>query len=120
MKRVIELLYELVGIDFEENDTFIEFIYNSEKQHILNDCNLTELPTELEYIVIERAVGRFLQLKLKDILTDDELNVVKSIKEGDTQVEFGDVSNETRIQGVIASLLRSRERDMACYRKFKW
>lgn len=119
MERILELLKELTGIPFD-GDAFIEYLYKSEKQHILNDCNLMELPQELEYIVIERTVGRFLQLKLKDILTDDELNVVKSIKEGDTQVEFGDVSNETRLQGVIASLLRSRERDMACYRKFKW
>lgn len=119
MNRVIELLEVLTGITFE-GDAFVEFVYNSEKQHILNDCNLSELPEELEYIVVERAVGRFLELKLKDILTDDDLNVVKSIKEGDTQVEFGDVSNETRLQGVIASLLRSRERDMACYRRLKW
>ena len=119
MERIIELLKELTGISFD-GDAFIEYLYNSEKQHILNDCNLNELPKELEYIVIERTVGRFLQLKLKDILTDDELNVITSIKEGDTQVQFGDVSNETRLQGVIASLLRGRESDMACYRKLKW
>lgn len=119
MEEVIALIKSLTNIDVTD-DSIINFVYNSEKQHILNDCNLNELPKELEYVAIERAAGRFLELKFKDMLSDEDLNVVTSIKEGDTQVQFGDVNNETRLKGVIASLLRGRESDMACYRKLKW
>ena len=119
MEEVIALIRSLTGVDVTD-DSIINFVYNSEKQHILNCCNLNELPNEFEYVVIERTAGRYLELKIKDVLSDEDLNVVTSIKEGDTQVNFGNANNETRLKGVIASLLRGRESDMACYRKLKW
>ncbi len=119
MDKVNELLKSLIGYDVDDN-TLLEFIFNSEKQHILNNCNLDELPSALEYVVIERTAGRYLELKIKDVLSDEDLTVVKSIKEGDTEVQFGDVSAEVRLHRIIDSLLRDRGRDMACYRKFKW
>ena len=121
IEELKQLLYELTGVDVCTENTLLEFLYNSELQHVLNDCNLNELPKELEYVVIERAIGQFIGLKYKDLLGDEDLNVVTSIKEGDTQVNFDSSSNAgTRLQAISASLLRDRERDMACYRKLKW
>lgn len=108
---------------YNDFDGFLSYLYNNEKQHILNDCNLTELPKELEYIVDERVAGHFLQMNKSTVLSTDDLNVVTSIKEGDTQVNFGDTSNESRLDALINTWINSnsnRERDIACYRKLKW
>lgn len=108
---------------YDDFDSFLSYLYNIEKQHILNDCNLTELPKELEYIVEERVAGNFLQMNKSTVLSADDLNVVTSIKEGDTQVNFGDTSNESRLDALINTWINSnsnRERDIACCRKLKW
>ncbi|MGP1555551.1 MAG: hypothetical protein ACTTG9_06395 [Dialister pneumosintes] len=115
------LIKSLTGYSVKDEDKkLLEFIYNSEKQHILNDCNLATLPDELLYIVEERSAGLFMSIKTSDILGADSLDVVTSIKEGDTTVEIGGVSAEERLSNLANKLMASRERDIACYRKLKW
>lgn len=106
---------------YDDFDSFLSYLYNIEKQHILNDCNLTELPKELEYIVEERVAGGFIQTHKNVLLSSDELNVVTKIKEGDTEVNFGtNTSAESRLDTIVTSWLSNRERDISCYRKLKW
>lgn len=115
------LIKSLTGYSVKDEDKkLLEFIYNSEKQHILNDCNFATIPDELLYIVEERTAGRFISLKAKDILGSDNLNVVTRIQEGDTTVDIGGTSNEERLSILASTFLRSGERDIACFRQIKW
>lgn len=121
MEMVKELIKQLTGYIVQSYDEpLLEFIYNSEQQHILNDCNVSELPEQLQYIVHERTIGQYIGMKLTDILGADNLNVVTSIKEGDTTVEIGGISNEERLNSLTGHFMRSRGRDIACFRRLKW
>ena len=121
-ENVKDLLQTFTSVMIDSTyDAIIQYLYNNEQQHILNDCNLTELPKELEFVVEERTAGRFIQTHKNVLLSSDELNVVTKIKEGDTEVNFGtNTSAESRLDAIVTSLLRTRERDIACCRKLRW
>lgn len=121
MEIIKQLIENITGYKVLESDnSLLEFLLSSEKQHILNDCNLSNLPNELLHVLRERTVGRFISLKTKDILGSDNLNVVTRIQEGDTTVDIGGVSIEERLSNLASIFLRSGERDIVCFRQIKW
>jgi len=121
METIKQVIQTLTGYIVPDTDSgLLEFIFKSETQHILNDCNLTTLPNQLAYVVEERTIAQYISMKSMDILGSDNLDVVTSIKEGDTTVEIGGTSNEERLNNLISHLMRSRERDIACFRRLKW
>lgn len=113
---VINLIKSLATIDTID-ESLVAFLLRTEEQHILNFCNLTELPEELKNELIEIVAGRYLQIKKANIL-GDESDVVTSIKEGDVTVNFNAESPSNRLQSVIDYL--TRERDLLSFRKLKW
>ena len=75
------LIKGVTGYDVKDSDmALLEYIYQGEVQHVLNSCNLKEIPDELQHAVDEMAAGRFVQMNKAAILSADELDVVKSIK----------------------------------------
>lgn len=106
--------YTVPGADYG----LIAYLLQAEEQAILDDCNLPQLPEELGSVVEERAAGTYMILRKSDILGDDALSVVTRIDEGDTTVQFGGTSPESRLDGLISNLMR--ERDLSCYRKLRW
>lgn len=122
VENVKDLLQNFTSVMIDSTyDAIIQYLYNNEQQHTLNDCNLTELPKKLEFVVEERTAGRFIQIHKNVLLSSDELNVVTKIKEGDTEVNFAtNTSAESRLDAIVTSLLRTRERDIACCRRLKW
>lgn len=100
------------------DDGLLIYLLQAEQRAVLDDCNLSMLPEELTTVVEERAAGKYLGLKKADIIGDDDLSTVTRIDEGDTTVQFGGTSAESRLDGLINSLLR--ERDLSCYRKLRW
>lgn len=120
IKNAKMLIANLIGSSVFIYEDMLEYIYNAEEQSVLNNINQTILPHQLEHIVEERAVGRYLQMNKKTILSDEELQAPKSIREGDITVDFGNVSVEGRLDKVIAHLLKRRDSELACYRTLKW
>lgn len=119
IEDVKALIKGAAGYDVKDTDmALLEYIYQGEMQHVLNDCNLKEMPDELRHTVDEMTAGRFIQMCKPAVLTAEDLNVVKSIKEGDTTVELGGTSAEQRLDSLIA--LWTRERDLRCFRKLRW
>lgn len=116
VKRLIQASTKYAVPD--EDAALLTYLYNNELQDVLNNCNLTELPVELQHVVEERTAGRYLQLRKSTILGDDAFDVVKSIKEGDTTVELAGETASARLDALAAVLLRGR--DLGCYRKLKW
>ncbi len=113
------LIEGATGYVVKDSDmALLEYIYRGEVQHILNDCNRKELPAELQYVANEMTAGRFLQMSKSGVLSADEIDVVKSIKEGDTTVELGGSSPEQRLDTLIT--LWTKERDLGCFRRLRW
>lgn len=85
-ERLISLGYEVTDTD----DKSIKMQINKVEQYILHWCNIDEIPECLKYVVIERVCGEFLLDKASFNQLDGALvtALVKSTKEGDTQVEY--------------------------------
>lgn len=117
MNEDVIKLIKSIATDVFIDDSLVAFLLRTEEQHILNFCNLTELPQELANDLVERVAGRYLQIRKADILGDNS-DVVTSIKEGDVTVNFNAESPSTRLQSIIDYL--TRERDLLSFRKLKW
>lgn len=83
----IEKLKMLLGIEGNEEDELLNFLLESTEQKILNYCNLDELPTELENVLVEMA-ARFY---------NSPDGIATSIKVGDTSVNYSTVKDEQNI-----------------------
>nr|DAV46010.1 MAG TPA: tail connector protein [Caudoviricetes sp.] len=113
------LINASVGYEVQEGDLpLLTYVYNGEEQHIKNECNVTEVPTELQIVLDELTAGKFLALQKGVILGTEGVEVVKSIREGDTTVELGGTSAEQRYDALVQVL--TKERDLSCFRKFRW
>ena len=96
----------------------LNYLYESVAQHTKNECNVTEIPEGLQTVLDELTAGKFLALQKGVILSTEGTEVVKSIREGDTTVELGGTSTEQRYDALVRVLIK--ERDFACYRRFRW
>ena len=113
------LIKASVGYEVQDIDLpVLSYIYSDVAQHIKNDCNVAEIPEGLRAVLDELTAGKFLALQKGVILAADGLDVVKSIREGDTTVEIGGTTPEQRYDVLVQVL--TRERDLSCYRKFRW
>lgn len=106
--------YEIIT----EDEPLLRYLYDAEVQHVLNDCNLSELPDELVSMVEMVTAGQFLTINRAKVLGDEALDVVKSIKEGDTTVELCGSNPEERLNSLISVL--TKERDLSCFRRLRW
>lgn len=100
------------------DEALLQYLYDAEVQHVLNDCNVSELPPELTTMVEMVTAGKFLSISRLKVLGDEALDVVKSIKLGDTTVELGGNSAEARLNSLISVL--TKERDLSCFRRLRW
>ena len=110
----------------KESDSWIIcFAMQKVENHIKNSCNTTNVPDGLFNVAVDMVCGEFLftkkqtgKLELEDI---DLTGAITSIKEGDTQVNFGDgTSDEEKFNSFLNYLLHHGEGDFVCYRKLKW
>lgn len=83
----LEKLKLILGIEGTEQDALLEYLLESTEQKILNYCNLDELPTELENVLVEMA-ARFY---------NSPDGVAASMKVGDTSVNYSTVKDEQNI-----------------------
>ncbi len=127
IQRVNERLGSL-GYEVNGDDNYsINFLANKVFNRITVECNLVEVPNDLEYIVIDMVCGEFLYNKkqtggLNDVF--DLETAIKTIKTGDTDVTYalGDGSEtcEERLYKLIYHLMTYGEKEFLCYRKIKW
>ena len=72
----------------------------------------------MQNVLDELTERKFLALQKGVILGTEGVEVVKSIREGDTTVELGGTSAEQRYDALVQVL--TKERDLSCFRKFRW
>lgn len=125
LNLVIERLNYL-NYKVTQSDLYIiKFLILKEENIIKIDCNITDIPEELSYTLVDRIVGNFLQEK--KIADPESLNgidldaQIKQIQERDTNITFSDKSktSEERFDEMITYLV-NREVDLACYRRLRW
>lgn len=120
LKRLVSFGYTLK----EDDSWLICFAMQKVENHIKNSCNTTDVPDGLFNVAVDMVCGEFLftkkqtgQLEIADLDFDGAFT---SIKEGDTQVNFGGSSDEEKFDQMINYLLHYGEGDFVCYRKIRW
>lgn len=120
LKRLVSFGYTLK----EDDSWLICFAMQKVENHIKNSCNTTDVPDELFNVAVDMVCGEFLftkkqtgQLEIADLDFDGAFT---SIKEGDTQVNFGGSSDEEKFDQMVNYLLHHGEGDFVCYRKIRW
>ena len=108
-----------------EDEWALGFIIQKVEHHILNSCNIAEIPMELHEIAVDMAVGEFLQgKKASGQLDESEIlssEAVSSIKLGDTEVRFAEGESASQeLDGLITFLLIGRKSDLESFRCMKW
>lgn len=120
LKRLVSFGYTLK----EDDSWLICFAMQKVENHIKNSCNTTEVSDGLFNVAVDMVCGEFLftkkqtgQLEIADLDFDGAFT---SIKEGDTQVNFGGSSDEEKFDQMVNYLLHHGEGDFVCYRKIRW
>lgn len=126
---VIQLLEVFgYGYDSTTDNWQLEFCIQKVEHHIKNQCNITDIPTDLLEVAAERVAGEFLFQKLNSgQLEGFDLNldaIEKQITEGDTSVTFaigeGSRTPEQRLIALLTHLMNSGESQFIRYRRLLW
>lgn len=102
--------------------TIITVLKNKIVNAIKSDCNIDEIPTEIEGLVVDNIIGEFFFDKktMGTLVIDDmDLNAVKSISEGDTTIQFADGSSQSEMLDTLIKYLL-RPIDLSDYRRIRW
>lgn len=120
LKRLVSFGYTLK----EDDSWLICFAMQKVENHIKNSCNTTDVPDGLFNVAVDMVCGEFLFTKKQtgrlEIADLDFDGAFTSIKEGDTQVNFGGSSDEEKFDQMVNYLLHHGEGDFVCYRKIRW
>lgn len=128
MYETVVTLLDRLGYTVINNDQWmINFLIDKNENYVLASCHIDDIPNELTPKIAEKIAGEFLNYK-KDIgeLTDiyDLQPAIKSIKEGDTQINYaigeGSSTPEKRLDNLINQLTNNFERFISNYRCVKW
>lgn len=127
VSRLAMLGYEIV--DYSNDPETLQFEIDKVIDYVVNYCNVTdaaELPDLLNKRVIDRICMEFLYIKKNSGQLDgfDYDIVVKTIKEGDTQVSLavgqdGDTP-ESRFDKCVDYLYKGFDKWICKYRRLRW
>lgn len=118
-ETVLQILESWLGYDAISDINIIEYMIDAETQHILNDINQKELPSELQHVLVYRVIGSYITTnKNKLIEADGEMS--SSIKMGDTEVQFKGPDKASRLQELATALSGYGRGDLACFRRLRW
>ena len=103
-----------------EYDNVLQYIYDAERQYLLNILNDEELPSELSGLLDKRVAARFIDHHKDMILKEADLQPITRLKEGDTEIEFGGDNTLSNLTALTSKWLSLEGTDITCYRKLKW
>jgi hypothetical protein len=118
-EMVLQLLESWLGYDAISDINIIEYVINAETQHILNDINQVELPSELQHVLVYRVIGSYITTN-KNKLIEADGEMASSIKMGDTEVQFKGSDKASRLQELATALSSYGRGDLACFRRLRW
>ena len=124
--EVLDFLKDIGYNTTEEEGNLVDRLLSATECTIKNQCNISELPTDLDNVVIIRTCGAFLRWKsaTSDLTTTFDINAAyKKIVEGDITVELSapdSVSPQKILSDYIKSLEEYGKRDVVAFRKVRW
>jgi len=127
-KEVLDFL-SLLGYCAKEYDSLIiDQLVKKVESDIMEYCNLSQIPDELNLVVLYRSMGEFISVKKNCGQTDGFklLNfepVLSRLSEGDTSISYhmrGTRSDERRLNLLIAALIGYGKTKLAKYRRLVW
>ena len=104
----------------QEYDNVLQYIYDAERQYLLNILNQEELPSELSGLLDKRVAARFIDHHKDLILKEADLQPITRLKEGDTEIEFGGDNTLSYLSSLISKWTSLEGTDITCYRQLKW
>lgn len=120
--RLKQLGYTVTESDYDQ----IDFELVKTINYTLNYCNITNIPEIIEPRIIDRVCSDFLYFK-KNSGSLDGFNydaVIKSIKEGDTQIQYavgqGEDTPENRFDSFVRQLERGYDKWITPFRRLRW
>lgn len=122
INRLGQLDYTANEADYDQIDFELEKTLN----YVKNYCNITIIPDILDQRIIDRVCSDFLYYK-KNSHSMEGFNydaVIKSIKEGDTQIQYavgqGEDTPENRFDAFVKSLERGFDKWITPHRRLRW
>lgn len=122
VKRLAHLGYVATESDYDHIDFELEKTLN----YVMNFCNITTIPEILDPRIVDRICSDFLYYK-KNSGSMEGFNydaVIKSIKEGDTQIQYavgqGEDTPENRFDTFVKSLERGFDKWLTPHRRLRW
>ena len=117
--RLLQLGYEVK----DEDELSLSFLISKVENHIKNFCNVKQVPTEAEEILIDMVCGEFLfglnqRGKLSDTYNIEK--AIKSVKIGDTDITYSDGASKADKIGVLIAYLLGKGDDLVCFRRLRW
>lgn len=116
-------ILKTMGVSDIDTST-LEIIKSMEIQSILNKINHQKLPKELEYIVTQRIIGKYLNMLYssgKLILTSLTLEPqLTSIRRGDVSMTYKEDSDTEKIKRVIENLTTFGDEELYSFRRILW
>lgn len=118
-ETVLQILESWLGYDVISDVNIIEYMIDAETQHILNDINQKELPSELQHVLVYRVIGSYITTN-KNKLIEADGEMASSIKMGDTEVQFKGPDKASRLQELATALSGYGRGDLTCFRRLRW
>ena len=126
VKDVSDRLTQLGYVPSEEDEDHISFELSKTINYVKNYCNITEIQSILNLRIIDRVCADFLYYK-KNSGSLEGFNydaVIKSIKEGDTQIQYavgqGEDTPENRFDAFVKQLERGFDKWCTPHRRLRW
>lgn len=120
------VISKLLKLGIEEPDKFIlENSIEKIKLYIINKTNQKQVPENLKYVLIERAIGEYLVFMLRigklEIDALDFGRIAKEISEGDTKVAYDNTKTTGDKFEVYTTYLQTyNEDEIKRYRRLVW
>lgn len=129
VEQVIDRLAQLGYTVVESQKPTVQFELDLILDYTVNYCNfdsVDEIPTVVEKRLIDRVCAEYLYKKQRAGLLENFNydTFVKTIKEGDTQLQFGNSSDgdtpESRFIDLVNRLDRGYDKWLTHFRRVKW
>lgn len=126
--EVVSRLLQLGYVATVEDDDLISFQIDKTTNYVKSACNISEIPEALIPSTVDVICGEILFYKYSTgQLVDSGFNfdmVAKSIKVGDTQVQYdlatGDITPTSAFLNALKELRKSYDKSLGYYRRLKW
>lgn len=126
VRNIKDRLNQLGYVAVLEDDEHIQYEMYKTINYVKNYCNIDEIPSILNYRIIDRICADFLYYK-KNSGSLEGFNydaVIKSIKEGDTQIQYavgqGEDTPENRFDTFVKQLERGFDKWITPHRRLRW